>query len=319
MVTETPYKHLPPVFLWSFFLPRYWLTWLGLGMLFLIAHLPLKVNFALGKALGWLLYRLVSSRRRIAETNLRLCFPELDEAARINMAYQVILSCGMSIFESAMSLWGPAFRLRKNFSVSGLEYLEAARADGRGVILLGCHMTTMDICARMLAFHAKFDILYRQDPNKLMAYMLVKARERFNGECIISVETRKMIRHLQQGRVVWYAPDQDYGISHSIFAPFFGIPAATVTGTARFARLGNAVVIPFNHLRDEHGHYHIELGAPLANFPSENLQADCVRINGVIEQMIQRQTNQYLWVHRRFKTRPYGELSLYPKRKVSSN
>lgn len=317
--TETPYKHLPPVFLWSFFLPRYWFTWLGLGLLFLIAQLPLTINLGLGKALGWVLYKIVPGRRHIAETNLRLCFPELSEAERNAMAYKVVLSCGISIFESAMSLWGPAYRLRKYFTLSGLENIEAAQAQGRGVILLGCHMTTMDICGRMLAFHAKFDIQYRQDPNKLMAYMLVKARERFNGECIISVETRKMVRHLQQGKIVWYAPDQDYGIQHSVFSPFFGIPAATVIGTARFARMGNAVVIPFYHHRDATGHYHIELGAPIENFPANNVQADCACINRVIEQMILRQPDQYLWVHRRFKTRPQGEPDFYPKRKASSN
>lgn len=319
MTTEIPYKHLPPVFLWSFFLPRYWFTWVVLGALFLLAHLPIKLNLALGRGFGRLLYRFVPSRRRIAETNLRLCFPELDDAAREKMVYEVVLSCGISFFESAMSLWGPAARLRNRFTIKGLEHLRAAQSEGKGVILLGCHMTTMDICGRMLAFHAKFDLLYRQDPNKLMAYMLVKARERFNGESIITVETRKMIRHLQQGRIVWYAPDQDYGINHSMFAPFFGVPAATVTGTSRFARLGKAVVVPFYHDRDEHGYYHIELGAPLANFPSDNMDADCARINGVIEQMILRQPNQYLWVHRRFKTRPHGKPSLYPKRKASSN
>lgn len=319
MTSETPYKHLPPVFLWSFFLPRYWHTWLALGLLFVLAHLPIKFNLALGKGFGRLLYCVAPSRRRIAETNLRLCFPEMDEAAREKMVYEVVLSCGISFFESAMSLWGPAARLRDSFTIKGLEYLDAAQAAGKGVILMGCHMTTMDICGRMLAFHHKMDIYYRQDPNKLMAYMLVKARERFNGECIITVETRKMIRHLQRGRIVWYAPDQDYGIDHSVFAPFFGVSAATVTGTSRFARLGKAVVVPFYHVRDEHGHYHIELGAPLANFPTDNIDADCAYINSVIEQMILRQPNQYLWVHRRFKTRPEGEPSIYLKHKASSN
>jgi Kdo2-lipid IVA lauroyltransferase/acyltransferase len=166
----------------------------------------------------------------------------------------------------------------------------------------------------MLAFHAPFDILYRQDPNPLLAYMLVKAREAFNGESIISVETRKLVSHLREGRIVWYAPDQDYGIKHSIFAPFFGIPAATVPGTGRFARLGNALVIPFIHHRDTKGHYHIELGTPLDNFPSGADQEDCTRINQLIERMINTQPDQYLWVHRRFKTRPEGEAGLYQRR-----
>jgi KDO2-lipid IV(A) lauroyltransferase len=313
---KTPHaKHLPPVFRWSFLGPRYWPTWLLLGFLQLIAHLPMPVNIALGRSLGWLLFHLVPSRKRIAYTNLRLCFPELDDAKREQMVRRIIQSCGISFFESAMSLWGPARRLRSSHSVKGLEYLHAAQATGKGVLLVGCHMTTMDICGRILASHIKFDVLYRQDPNPLLAYMLVKARESFNGESIISVETRKLVRNLRAGHIVWYAPDQDYGIKHSIFAPFFGIPAATVPGTGRFATLGDAQVMTFMHYREANGHYRIEISAPLENFPTGDDLADTTRINQLIEQMIRKQPDQYLWVHRRFKTRPEGEENVYAKQK----
>lgn len=308
-------KHLPPKFRWSFLGPRYWLTWMMLGFLQLIAHLPMQMNFALGRGLGWLLFHLIPSRKRIAGTNIRLCFPELDDAERAQMVRSVIESCGISFFESAMSLWGPSKRLRSSHSIKGLVYLQAAQAAGKGVLLVGCHMTTMDICGRMLASHIKFDILYRQDPNPLLAYMLVKARESFNGESIISVETRKLVRNLRARHIVWYAPDQDYGIKHSIFAPFFGIPAATVPGTARFAKLGDAQVMAFMHYREPNGHYRIEISAPLENFPSGDDLADTTRINQLIEQAIRKQPDQYLWVHRRFKTRPEGEASFYTKKK----
>lgn len=308
-------KHLPPVFRWSFLGPRYWPTWILLGFLQLIAHLPMRINFALGRALGWLLFYLVPSRKRIADTNLRLCFPEWNDAKREQMVRMIVQSCGISFFETAMSLWGPATGLRSAHSISGLEHLQAAQAAGKGVLLVGCHMTTMDICGRMLASHIKFDILYRQDPNPLLAYMLVKARESFNGESIISVETRKLVRNLSAGHIVWYAPDQDYGIKHSIFAPFFGIAAATVPGTGRFANLGDALVMTFMHYRAANGHYRIEISAPLENFPSGDDLVDTTRINQLIEQMIRTQPDQYLWVHRRFKTRPEGEQSVYAKRK----
>lgn len=307
-------KHLPPVFRWYFLGPRFWPTWLLLAFLFTIAQLPLKLNLALGKGLGWLFYRLAKGRRQIAAANIRLCFPELDERAQSDLVKGVIRSVGISFFESAVSLWGSGWRFRRYHSITGLEHIKAAQAKGQGVLLVGCHMTTMDIAGRMLALHAKFDILYRQDPNPLLAYMLVTARERFNGQCIISVETRKLVNHLRAGRIVWYAPDQDYGIKHSIFAPFFGIPAATVPGTGRFARLGNAAVISFMHYRDENGHYRIELGAPLENFPTGDDLEDCTRINQLIEQTIRKQPDQYLWVHRRFKTRPEGEPSVYARK-----
>jgi len=284
-----------------------------LGFLQLIAHLPMQMNFALGRGLGWLFFHLIPSRKRIADTNIRLCFPELSDSEREQMVRSVIQSCGISFFESAMSLWGPAKRLHASHSITGLEHLQTAQAAGKGVLLVGCHMTTMDICGRMLALHTKFDVLYRQDPNPLLAYMLVKARESFNGESIISVETRKLVRNLRAGHIVWYAPDQDYGIKHSIFAPFFGIPAATVPGTARFAKLADAQVIAFMHYREANGHYRIEISAPLENFPSGDDVVDTTRVNRMIEEMIRKQPDQYLWVHRRFKTRPTGEQPLYTK------
>ncbi len=312
-------KHLPPVFRWSFLGPGYWPTWLMLFFLQIIAQLPMRVNFALGHGLGWLLLHLVPGRKHIADINIRLCFPELSAAERELMARNVVKSCGISFFESAVALWGRKKSLQRRHSISGLEYLHAAQAAEKGVLLVGCHMTTMDICGRMLAMHAKFDILYRQDPNPLLAYMLVKAREGFNGESIISVETRKLVHNLRAGHIVWYAPDQDYGIKHSVFAPFFGVPAATVPGTAGFAKLGNAQVIFFSHYRKADGNYVIELSPPLENFPGGNSIADSTRVNQILEHMIRKQPDQYLWVHRRFKTRPDGEASVYTKRKNKKN
>lgn len=315
MHKTTQAKHLPPVFRWSFLGPRYWFTWIALGFLFLIAHFPLRVNLLLGKGLGFLLFHLVPSRKHIAAANIALCFPELNLQERDQLVRRIINSCAIGFLETTMALWGPAARLRRRYSIKGIEHLQAAQTAGKGVLLVGCHMTTLDIGGRMLAFHTKADMLYRQDPNPLLAYMLISARERYHGEAIISVETRKLVRNLRAGHVVWYAPDQDYGIKHSIFAPFFGIPAASVPGTGRFAKLGDAQVMTFGHYREANGHYRIELSAPLENFPSGDDLIDTTRINQLIEQMIRQQPDQYLWVHRRFKTRPEGEKSVYAKKK----
>lgn len=315
MTTIIRAKHLPPVFRAAFLLPHFWPTWLLLAVIYGIAHLPLRVNLLLGKGVAWLLFQLAGSRRHIAETNIRLCFPELDEAAQQHLVRRVFDSCGIGFFETAMSLWGPAKRLQRNHTITGLEYIQAAKAEGKGVLLVGCHMTTLDICGRMLAFHEPVDFLYRQDPNPLLAYMLIKARESFYGEAIITVETRKLVNNLRAGHTVWYAPDQDYGIKHSIFAPFFSIQAASVPGTGRFAKLGNARVIPFFHYRDAMGQYHIELKAPLENFPSGDDLADTTRVNRLFETAIRAQPDQYLWVHRRFKTRPPGEPNVYARKK----
>ncbi|WP_323816349.1 LpxL/LpxP family Kdo(2)-lipid IV(A) lauroyl/palmitoleoyl acyltransferase [Cellvibrio sp. NN19] len=314
MQKTPPSKHLPPVFRWSFLGPKFWPTWLLLVALRVVAYLPMSVNFFLGRCLGWLFWHLAPSRARIADTNIRLCYPELNDAERNKLVRSIIQSCGISFLESAVGLWGPEKYLRRAHRINGLEHLRAAQQAGQGVLLVVCHMTTIDICARMMAIHQKIDILYRQDPNPLLAYMLVKARESFNGESIITVETRKLVRNLRAGHIVWYAPDQDYGIRHSIFAPFFGVPAATVPGTARFAALGNAQVIFFSHYREADGSYSLELSPPLDNFPTGDDIADSTRVNQKLEEMIRRQPDQYLWVHRRFKTRPEGEPNLYKKK-----
>jgi KDO2-lipid IV(A) lauroyltransferase len=124
-----------------------------------------------------------------------------------------------------------------------------------------------------------------------------------------------MIRRLREGKVVWYAPDQDYGPKQSVFAPFFGVPAASIVATMRIAEMGRAVVVPLYHYRDENDHYHVEIQEPLENFPSGDDLADAARVNAVIERNVARYPDQYFWVHRRFKTRPEGEPPCYPLRK----
>ena len=308
-------KHSPPEFHSSFYRPRFWPTWMLLAFFRICAVLPVPVNFAIGRFIGLLFYYLAKSRRRIAQTNIALCFPELDEQAQHKMVRDVIRNCGISIMESAMSLWGQKDKLRDRHTIEGLEHIAAAKAEGRGALLLGCHFTTMDPAGRIYAYHADAHMLYRKDPNPLLAYELIKAREKYLTSAIVYSDTRQLIKKLRQGEAVWYAPDQDYGKDQSVFAPFFGIPAATVLGTARIAQLGRAVVLPYAHYREDNGHYRLVFGAPLENFPSGDDVEDATRINKIIEDMVRVKPEQYLWVHRRFKTRPAGEPGFYKKKR----
>lgn len=308
-------RHSPPEFHTSFYGPRYWPTWLGLGFFHLLGLLPMSVSMVFGRILGDLLFYAAPSRRHIAEVNISECFPHLSAGEQRALVHKILRSTGKSIIESSIALWGPARQLKSRYSIRGLEHIEAAQAKGQGVLLVGCHFTTLDAAARILAFHVKYDMLYRKDPNPLLAYKLIKARESFAGSAIVRRDTRQLIKNLRHGHVVWYAPDQDFGAKHSVFAPFFGVQAATITGTARIAGMGKAAVIPFAHYRDQDNHYHLVIEAPLENYPTGDDVADATRINHIIETAVAKQPDQYLWVHRRFKTRPEGEPSLYAKKK----
>ncbi len=308
-------KNSPPEFHASFYGPRYWLTWLGLGLFHLLGRLPISVSMVFGQVLGDAFFLLARSRRHIAEINIAHCFPHLTPAEQRALVRKIMHSTGKSVVESSISLWGPARQFAQRYTIHGLEYIEAAKAKGQGVLLVGCHFTTLDAAARILAFHFKYDMLYRKDPNPLLAYKLIKARESFAGNAIVRSDTRQLIKNLRQGHVVWYAPDQDFGAKQSVFAPFFGVQAATIVGTARIAELGRAIVIPLSHYRDERNHYHLFIGAPLEGYPTGDDVADATRINHVIETAIAKQPDQYLWVHRRFKTRPEGEPGLYANQK----
>jgi KDO2-lipid IV(A) lauroyltransferase len=308
-----------PQFHRRFLLPRFWPTWLGLGFFWLVAQLPVRANQAVGRMLGLLLFVFAPTRKRYAETNIDLCFPELDAPAKAKMVRGAIISCGLSITETAMGLWGRQDKMRNRYSISGLEHIEKARAEGKGILLCGSHLTTIDISGLMMSYHIVADVLYRPDPNPLMAYAIANARERVNDNAIHRKDTRQLIKNLRKGNIVWYAPDQDYGRDHSIFAPFFGIQAATVVATSRIAKMSHCVVIPFFCFREPKGRYRLEIQPALENFPSGDDLVDATRINKIIEDAVRQAPDQYLWVHRRFKTRPEGEASFYPPKNKRSS
>ena len=303
-----------PRFRAYFLHPRFWLLWLGLGLLWLLVQLPYAALLRLGRVLGALMYRVAGSRRRIARRNLELCFPALDEAARERLLKDNFASTGIAFFEMAMSWWWPRARLQRLAHIEGLEHLQAAQAEGRGVILMALHFTTLEIGAALLGQRHTIDGMYREHKNPLFDYIQRRGRERHNldASAIEREDVRGMLKVLRAGRAIWYAPDQDYGRKQSLFVPLFGIPAATVTATTKFARLGRALVLPFTQERLADGSgYRLVIHPPLADFPGESEEADCLRINRWVEQVVSATPEQYLWAHRRFKTRPEGEAGLY--------
>ncbi|HSX69682.1 MAG TPA: lipid A biosynthesis lauroyl acyltransferase [Pseudomonas sp.] len=305
-----------PQFRAYFLHPRFWPLWLGLALLWLVVQLPYRVLLSLGRGLGAVMCRVAGSRRAIAGRNLELCFPQLSAAERQKLLKENFASTGIAFFEMAMSWWWPRERLARLAHIEGLEHLRQVQAEGQGAILMALHFTTLEIGAALLGQRQTIDGMYREHKNPLFDYIQRRGRERHNPDAtaIEREDIRAMLKVLRAGRAIWYAPDQDYGPKQSIFVPLFGISAATVTATTKFARLGKARVVPFTQERLADGSgYRLVIHPPLENFPGESEEADCLRINRWIEESVSRHPEQYLWAHRRFKTRPEGEPRLYRK------
>ncbi len=295
--------------------PRYWPTWIALGLLRLGTLLPVRAQMGVGRWLGRCLHRFASRRRRIAETNLRLCFPELDDTARRHLLKAHFESLGMGFMETALSWWGGAKRLRRLARVDGLANLEAAQARGRGVLIVAAHFTTLEIGARLLALTVPLHPMYRPHNNPWFEQIQGRARTRQSAGAIRRDDIRATVRALKANRAVWYAPDQDFGPRQSVFVPFMGVNAATLTATGRLAKMSGAAVVPMTQERLGGGRgYRVILEPALEDLPSGDDEADARRQNAVFERWIRERPADYLWVHRRFKTRPDGEANPYESR-----
>ena len=298
---------------WSSYLqPRFWPTWLVFFLLWLLTRLPFTLQMRSGRLIGRMAYRLARRRRHIADVNIKLCFPELDSRQQAELVKAHFLSLGQGIVETALCWWGRDSRLRGHYTLVGEHHLEQALARGKGIILLSAHFTTLELGGRLLARQQPFHVLYRPHKNPLFETVMQRARTRRFEKAIPRHDTRALLASLKQNHAVWYAPDQDHGSSQAVFAPFFGVQAATLTTTSRLAKISGAAVVPFFQMRlpDDRG-YLLSLCPALTDFPGNDLQADATRINHLIETVVREMPEQYLWAHRRFKTRPEGEMYPY--------
>jgi len=296
--------------------PRCWPVWCLTAVAWLISRLPLRAVVGLGRISGNCLYTLSGwlggSRRHITETNVRLCFPELDDRERAELARQSFIHTAIGAIESTQPWLHPGRDLRSRISLHGLEHLQAAAAAGRGVVLVGGHFSAMDIISQGLAAAVTMDVMYRKNRNPVWEWLQVNGRQRYFENVIERKDTRRLLRRLQAGHIVWYAPDQDYGPRHSVYADFFGVPAATITATARLAAFHASPVVFMSNFRNlDDMTWSVHFSQALADFPSGNEVADATRINRIIEAAIRQHPEQYLWMHRRFKTRPPGTPGVY--------
>jgi KDO2-lipid IV(A) lauroyltransferase len=305
----TPRPRLDRRLLW----PRHWPAWIGVGVIWLVARLPYRALMAAGSIIGNLALVLNRERRGIAATNIALCFPELDAGQQRSLVKANLRDIGMMLMEFALGWLGSDRAIgRVPVKIEGLEHLQAAREQGRGVLLVGGHFSHLELCARLVSYRILIAGMYRRMDSDVFEYIVLRSRLDYADAMFDKDDLRGTVKYLRAGGTLWYAPDQDMRSKDNVFAPFFGVPAATITATHHLARMSNAVVIPFFHRRLPDGMgYAMRLGTPLANFPSDDAAVDTARVNGVIEQMVREAPEQYLWVHKRFKTRPPGELPIY--------
>lgn len=291
--------------------PANWPLLLGLALLRLLILLPWRGQRTLGACLGRGFELLSARRRQVVATNLRLCFPQLDDRQRRRLQHDHFAALGLGLLETALAWWGSEKQLRGLVTVDGLEHLTQAQASGRGIILLTAHCTQLELGARFMTQLHAFHAMYRPHRNPLYQDIMRHYREYRSGRpAIPQNDIRATIRALRRGGTVWYAPDHNYG-RQSIFVPFFGVPAYTITATSRLAEMSDALVLPYYPIRQPDGHYRLIIEPALTQFPSDDVEADTARVNQLIEHWVQQAPEQYYWVHRRFKTRPPGQPKLY--------
>ena len=293
-----------------FLAPKYWTTWLFLGLWRLVIFLPFPILIAIGRCLGIILFLIPSSRKHIARKNIEICFPDLTQKQKGSLLFKNFINLGLAVIETGIAWWWSIKRLSRIVHFEGLEHLDSEN----GVLLLGIHYTTLEIGAASILLRRQMDGMYREHKNEVFNYVQLMGRRSKSNQCILYErrDVRSMMKALKNGRTVWYGPDQDYGLVQGMFVPFFGTEAATVTGTSRFARVSDAAVVPFSHIRLPRAEgYKVVIYPKLENFPSEDLKQDTTRVNAEIERLIMIKPDQYLWVHRRFKNRPEGDKDLY--------
>jgi Kdo2-lipid IVA lauroyltransferase/acyltransferase len=292
------------------------MTRLALGWLWLIHWLPLPLLRMMGTTVGSALWLVARERRQVADVNLRLCFsaqgdlPAQDAATRAGHVRAVFRVFGQSLVDRAL-LWhaGPE-RIRRLVQLSGEAHLE--RFSGQPVILLAPHFAGLDAAWARLSLDRRMVSIYSRQKNAAFNAALIKGRSRFNQPVLLSRQegVRAALRELSAGLPLYYLPDMDFGPRDSVFAPFFGVAAATVTAVSRLARISGARVVPVVTRMTPQG-YAVTIHAPWEQFPGASDEEDAQRMNAFIETEVRANLDQYHWLHKRFKTRPPGEARFY--------
>jgi KDO2-lipid IV(A) lauroyltransferase len=302
----------------QFFLqPKYWGHLIFTLFLQLLSLLPYRILMLIGSLLGHIGYYCIRERKKIIKINIKLCFPQLNATEQKKLVKANIISTTKSSVETLLAYWASDKKLENMAEIKGIEHLEQALKSNHGVILLSAHFTMLDLAIRLLSMNSKtpIDMMYRSHNNPFFEALIHNARKKYCHTLVGKKDLGKLYQCLADNHAVWYAPDQNFNY-HNVFVPFFGVQASTVTATSRITKESHAkAVCFFFHRQPDHRGYFLQLYPALENFPSGDEKEDTARINQIIEQQVSKHPEQYLWSHRRFKTRPKGEPLIYPRKK----
>ncbi|NPA72093.1 MAG: lysophospholipid acyltransferase family protein [Gammaproteobacteria bacterium] len=300
----------------AFLHPKYWGIWLGIGILRLLGMLPYRAKFGVGKLLGKLLWMLAPKRKRLAQANIALCFPDKSPSEQQAILKAHFESLGLSLMEMALVWWGDH---KKNHAYAfergivrfiGENNLKEAQDKGKGVLILAPHFTTLELTGLFVSFLTNYHAVYRPHDNPLMDYLIAKGRsiQFSDGQTVQPVSnrnTRLMLKTLKSGGSMTFLPDQKYGDKGHVKVPFFNHLANSNPATSKISKMTGCAVVPTFTRRLENNQYEVEFLPALDNFPSGDDAADTIRLHQLYEAEIKRNPSQYLWVHNRWSLKDY--------------
>lgn len=296
----------------SHYIPRYWLSWLVVGLSWLLSKIPGALQRSLSRGLARLLIKVRSSRTKAIRRNIELCFPDLSAQQQLELAEKNLASTILLLFDLLDLIWGPSADIDKRGELHGEEHLKRAIDSGKPLIILAGHFNGFVLGFARLSQLLPYNVVYRRMDNPVLeAQLYQRATRKYPITPIHRKEITHMLTQLKDNGVVVIVPDQDFGKKRSIFIPFFGIQTATITAIPQYAAIAGANVLTLNNYRKEGGRYCVEIEPVLENFPSGDDVADTQRWSDWLEDSVRQQPEDYFWLHKRFKTRPEGEKKLY--------
>ncbi|MCF6288723.1 MAG: LpxL/LpxP family Kdo(2)-lipid IV(A) lauroyl/palmitoleoyl acyltransferase [Proteobacteria bacterium] len=291
---------------------KHFIAWILFAIIWVLAQLPYRLLLLFGKGLGNIFKFVLKSRKKVVAINLDICFASSNPKEKQAIINNHFNELGIMVTQTMKAFLGSTTALEEHASINGAEHIQSCLDKNQGVLLVAGHFTALDIGGKILCKKYPIAGMYREHKHPVTEYIVTKSRLKYAAKMFKRDELRPIIKHLKAGGILWYAPDQDYRRGQSVFVPFFGRQAATITATHQMARLSKCKVLFFHVQRNKQApFYTLTISPPMENFPTKDPVADTARINQGIEKMVVKNPTEYLWVHKRFKTVPKGANSPY--------